>query len=175
MPAVLLHHINQTRLTQQQWLENITEEAAAREQLATLFPTISPENHFFSVRFPIAPHLRAAWCSFGTTCRWNAPGGSFGLIYALPARATRDFVVLDYANGQIYNLMPELQEHDETIFLWAEPSQRFWLEENGKEILVPNPDNTLPIVEAATGNQLALKMTPQNGRWHVAPDRHGYS
>lgn len=162
--AVSLHHINQTRLIQQQWLDNVTEEATAREQLATLFPAIHPENHFFAVRFPIAPQFTRSVVQLWYDTPLERPGGSLDHLRSVD-QITRDFVVLDYADGQIYNLMPELQEHDETIFLWAQPSQRFWLEENGSETAVPNPDNTLPIVEAVNGNQLALKMTPQNGRW----------
>jgi len=92
------------------------------------------------------------------------PGGSLDHLLAA-GRANRNFVVLDYADGQVNNLMPELQEHDETIFLWAQQSRRNWIEADGEETAVPDPDNSLPIVEAQNGSQLAIKMTPQNGRW----------
>ena len=164
MTAVSLHHLNQTKITQRQWLDNVTEEAAAREQLAELFPTISPNNHFFSVRFPVAPQFTRSVVQLWYDTPLERPGGSLDHLRAVD-RATRDFVVLDYADGQVYNLMPKLQQHDETIFLWAQPSRQVWLEENGSETAVDNPDNTLPIVQAPNGNQLSLKMTPENGRW----------
>jgi hypothetical protein len=162
--AVSLHHISQTRNTQQQWLANVTEEAEVRQQLAELFPSISPDNHFFSVRFPIAPQFTRSVVQLWYDTPLERPGGSLDHLFAA-GRANRDFVVLDYADGQVVNLMPELQQHDETIFLWAQQSRRAWLEEDGKETAVPNSDTSLPIVEAQNGRQLAIKMTPQNGRW----------
>ncbi|MBK8906230.1 MAG: glycosyltransferase family 39 protein [Anaerolineaceae bacterium] len=162
--AVSLHHLNQTQNTQQLWLNNVTEEAAARQQLAELFPTISPESHFFAVRFPIAPQFTRSVVQLWYDTPLERPGGSLDHLRAA-GRADRNFVVLDYADGQVYNLMPELQQHDETIFLWAQPSQRVWVAEDGAETAVPDPDTSLPIVEAQNGSELAIKMTPQNGRW----------
>ncbi len=162
--AVALHHINQTRNNQQAWLENVSEEARVRQQLLQLFPNISPNNHFFSVRFPIAPQFTRSVVQLWYDTPLERPGGSLDHLFAW-GRADSDFVVLDYADGEVYNLMPELQEHDETLFLWALQSRRVWLEPDGQETAVPDPDTTLPIVEAQNGSRLAIKMTPQNGRW----------
>ena len=162
--AVSLHHLNQVRNSQQQWLNNVTQQAIARQQLAELFPTISPDNHFFSVRFPIAPKFTRNVVQLWYDTPLARPGGSLDHLREV-SRASRDFVVLDYADGQIYNLMPELQEHDVTIFLWNQPSRQVWLNGDGSETAVAQPDNTLPIVTAQNGSQLALKMTPENGRW----------
>ncbi len=162
--AVSLHHINQTRNTQQQWLDNVTEEAIARQQLAQLYPSISPDNHFFSVRFPIAPQFTRSVVQLWYDTPLERPGGSLDHLRAT-GQADRSTVVLDYADGQVYNLMPELQEHDKTIFLWAQQSQRTWIEADGTETAVSDPDTSLPIVAAQNGSQLAIKMTPQNGRW----------
>ena len=162
--AVSLHHINQTRNMQQVWLNNVTEEAEARQQLMALFPSISPDNHFFAVRFPIAPQFTRSVVQLWYDTPLERPGGSLDHLFAW-GRANRDFVVLDYADGQVYNLMPELQQYDETIFLWAQESQRFWITEEGGETAVPDPDTSLPIVQAQNGSQLSIKMTPQNGRW----------
>ena len=162
--AVSLHHLHQIDLTQIQWLNNAIEEENAREQLAELFPTISPDNHFFSVRFPIAPQFTRAVVQLWYDTSLERPGGALPQLRAADP-ITRDFVVLDYNNGQVYNLMPELQLHDETIFLWKERAQQVWLDETGTEISVPEPDATLPIVAAENGSQLAIKLTPANGRW----------
>ena len=162
--AVSLHHIQQAQNTQQAWLGNVTEEAQAREQLAQLYPSISADNHFFSVRFPIAPQFTRSVVQLWYDTPLERPGGSLEHLSAW-GRADRNFVVLDYAEGQVYNLMPELQEHDETIFLWALQSRRTWLDDDGGETAVANPDSALPIVGAQNGSQLAIKMTPQNGRW----------
>ena len=162
--AVLLHHVNQIRPIQQNWLDDALEEAAAREQLADMFPTISPDNHFFAVRFPIAPQFTRTVVQLWYDTPLERPGG--GLDHLREADpVTRDFVVLDYQNGQLTNLMPELQAHDQTIFLWTEPAQQVWLDADGTEMVVPEPAATLPIVAAENGSQLAVKLLPANGRW----------
>jgi hypothetical protein len=162
--AVSLHHLNHIRQTQQQWLDDVVEEATVKEHLADLFPTISPESHFFAVRFPIAPQFTRTVMQVWYDMPLERPGGSLDHLRAANP-ITRDFVVLDYANGQVYNLMPELQQHDETRFLWTEQAQQVWLNENGTETALPQPEATLPIVAAPNGSQIALKLTPENGRW----------
>lgn len=162
--AVALYHLNQTRITQQLWLNNVTEEAIARQQLAELFPTISPDNHFFAVRFPIAPPFTRSVVQLWYDTPLKRPGGGLEHLRAA-GQADRSFVVLDYADGRLYNLMPELQAHDETIFLWAKPLVQEWIDADGVETAVPQPETTLPIVAAQNGSQLAIKMTPENGRW----------
>lgn len=92
------------------------------------------------------------------------PGGDLPQLRTADP-VTREFVVLDYDNGQIYSLMPELQQHDETIFLWAQPTQQVWLDEFDTEIINPNPAAELPIVTAENGRSLSLKLMPANGRW----------
>ena len=162
--AVTLHHINQTTIAQENWLLEVAEEAVAREKLAELFPTISPESHFFAYRFPIAPQFTRSVVQLWYDTPLEPPGGSLDHLRQEEV-ATRDFVVLDYHDGQMTNLMPELQQHDETIFLWARPSHQEWIAEDGTETAVPNPDNTLPVVKAPNGTHLSLQMTPENGRW----------
>ena len=162
--AVSLYHIGNTRNTQKEWLDNVTEEAIAQQQLKALFPAISPDDHFFSVRFPIAPQFTRDVVQLWYDTPLERPGGGLDQLRAT-GQADRSFVVLDYADGQLYNLMPELQAHDETIFLWAKPLVQEWISEDGAETAVPQPQTTIPIVDAQNGSQLAIKMTPENGRW----------
>lgn len=112
--AVALYHLGQTQKVQQDWLNNVTEEAVVRQQLADLFPTISPDNHFFAVRFPIAPPFTRSVIQLWYDTPLKCPGWWSDHLRA-EGQADPTFVVLDYADGQVYNLMPELQEHDQTI------------------------------------------------------------
>lgn len=162
--AVLLHHINNAQDNQRAWLNNVTEEANARQQLAELFPSITPENHFFSVRFPIAPQFTRSVAQLWYDTPLERPGGSLDHLRTF-GQADRSFVVLDYVDGQLYDLMPELRQHDKTIFLWAKSAELAWIGQDGGETAVPNPEQSLPVVTAQNGSQLALKMTPENGRW----------
>jgi hypothetical protein len=162
--AVSFHHFNQIRQTQQRWLADVTEEAETRKQLAELFPTISPDNHFFAVRFPIAPMFTRTVVQLWYDTPLERPGGGLDQLRTA-SPVTRDFVVLDYDDGQLVNLMPELQQHDETIFLWAQRVQQVWLDASGRETILPDPEATLPILASPSGSQLVLKLTPTNGRW----------
>ena len=162
--AVSGYHLNQTQIVQRQWLANVTEEAVARQQLATLFPSIRPDNHFFAYRFPIAPQFTRSVVQLWYDTLQERPGGSLDHLRAV-GEADPSFVVLDYADGQVYDMMPELRLHNKTIFLWSQPAIQVWIAENGLQTAVPHPDETLPVVAAQNGNQLAIKMTPENGRW----------
>lgn len=147
LTAVTLHHIRQTREAQQSWLANVTEEEVAKAQLLKLLPTLTPESHIFSYRFPITPDFTRSVAQLWYDVPLTRPGGSIKHL-AAHGRATPDFIVLDYENGQVYNLMPELQQFAETIFLWAA--------DDGSEVTVASGSN---------GNQLAISQTPTVGNW----------
>ena len=141
------HHIYQTRQVQADWLENVLEEEAARQQLLEIIPALTPENHIFAVRFPIAPRFMRSVAQVWYDLPLERPGGSLEHLRAAK-EADPSYYVLDYADGRVYNLMPDLQEYDRTIFLWARSS-------------VPAPT----VVSAPNGRQLALKLTPPAGQW----------
>ena len=140
-------HIYQVRLVQADWLANVREEESARQQLREIIPTLTPENHIFAVRFPIAPRFMRSVAQVWYDLPLERPGGSLEHLRAAK-EADPGYYVLDYADGRVYNLMPDLQDYDRTIFLWAR--------------------NTTPIptvVSAPNGRQLALKLTPSPGQW----------
>ncbi len=141
------HHINQTRQIQGDWLENVLEEATARQQLLEIIPTLTTENHIFAVRFPIAPRFMRSVAQVWYDLPLERPGGSLEHLRAAK-EADPTYYVLDYADGRVYNLMPDLQDHDRTIFLWARAA-------------TPAPT----VVSAPNGRQLALKVTPPPGQW----------
>lgn len=145
--AGMAHHINQTRQTQQVWLDNVLEEEAAREQLQAIIPQLTPENHIFAIHFPIAPRFMRSVAQLWYNVPLARPGGGLEHLQAA-GEADPSFYVLDYADGRVYDLMPDLREYDRTIFLWAKNS-------------TPAP----AVVSAANGRQLALKLTPPPGEW----------
>jgi hypothetical protein len=142
LTAVTLHHLHHTRRGQQQWLENVTEEEIAKAQLFHLIPQITEKNHIFSYRFSIAPRFTRSVMQVWYDVWLARPGGDLEQL-ANHGRATPDFIVLDDEEGQVYNLMPELAEHDETIFLWTEQLAEM----------------------TAVNRRLALPITPVNGEW----------
>ena len=118
--AVLLYHIVQVRRAEGQWLARAQRDQAAEAQMKAILPTLTPETHVFANRFPITPQFFRAvtevW--YGQTERLPLPTGSFTQLQEVRL-ATRDFYVFDYENGRLYNLMPELQTSDGTVFLWS--------------------------------------------------------
>jgi len=140
-------HIFQTRQIQADWLENVLEEETARQQLREIIPALTTEDHIFAVRFPIAPRFTRSVAQVWYDLPLERPGGSLEHLRAAK-EADPTYYVLDYADGRVYNLMPDLQEHDRTIFLWARST-------------TPAP----AVVSAPNGRQLALKATPPPGQW----------
>ncbi|NKQ34986.1 MAG: hypothetical protein HF973_05140 [Chloroflexi bacterium] len=140
-------HIYQVRLVQADWLANVLEEETARQQLREIIPTLTPENHIFAVRFPIAPRFMRSVAQVWYDLPLERPGGSLEHLRAAK-EADPTYYVLDYADGRVYNLMPDLPEYDRTIFLWARAT-------------TPAPT----VVSAPNGRQLALKLTPPPGQW----------
>lgn len=147
--GVSLHHLNETRKTQQVWLDNVAEEEIVKAQLYELFPDLSADTHIFSYRFPIAPDFTRTVAQVWYDVPLERPGGSLKHL-AANNRADSDFIVLDYAEGQVYDLMPELREHKETIFLWANGADTSDME------VIANDDDD---------RRLALVQTATDGGW----------
>lgn len=148
LTAVVFHHARQVRQAQQDWLANVTEEEAAKAQLFDLFPSLTAENHIFAYRFPIAPDFMRSVAQIWYGLRLERPGGGLAHL-AAHGRANPDFIVLDYEDGQVVELMPEVREGEETTFLWA-------LGEGSQEMTV---------VSAGDERRLALPSTPSPGQW----------
>jgi hypothetical protein len=95
-----------TKLTQD--LEN---------QIKEILPTVTDKTRVFASRFILTPSYFAPVA--GT---WYADptltGGDIDTLKNYP-KATKDFFVFDYEDGFIYNLMPELQQAEETFILWS--------------------------------------------------------
>ena len=163
--AVSWHHLQKIQASQQLWLNNVAEEAEAREQLSAKIPSITPDDHFFAVRFPIAPTFTRTVIQLWYDTPLESPGGDLAQLRRA-GRADPSFVVLDYRDGVVYNLMPSLQQYEETIFLWADEGELVWLDENGNETAVTDQNRrNLAVYRATNGSQLALNLHAENGRW----------
>ncbi len=146
LTAVLIHHLREIRVSQRAWLANVTEEEEAKTQLSDLLPALSPEAHIFSFRFPILPDFTRSVMQVWYDVWLERPGGSLKHL-AAHGRADPTFIVLDYDNGQVYNLMPELAENEETLFLWVDQVEQ------------------MKVVAAENGRRLAIPITPTPGEW----------
>ncbi|MFW5941979.1 MAG: hypothetical protein ACOCXI_09270 [Chloroflexota bacterium] len=101
-----------------------------RRQLQSLVGEPGPDAHFFAHEFPSTPDYIQAMASVWYEQPFPPPGGDLGRLL-VHGRATDDFYVLTHEQGRLYNLMPELQESEETVLAWdREPlAQRRWDEQ----------------------------------------------
>lgn len=99
------------------WLELSAHDEEVRQQMQQLMPQVSSETHVFAHRFVSdASYLPA------TVMVWygrpqSPPGGTLRQLLDHEG-VTRDFYLFDYSDGRLVNLMPELQQHDQTVFIW---------------------------------------------------------
>lgn len=101
------------------WLSNAQQEAQVERQMKSLLPAVTPQTAVFARQFILSPTyfraVAAVWYN-----QVGLQGGSFAVLRNSPEVTRQDFV-FDYEDGQLFNLMPELQAHDTTIFLWRFP------------------------------------------------------
>jgi hypothetical protein len=150
LTAVTIHQLREVRITQRVWLANVTEEETAKEQLYTLIPSLTPDTHVFSFRFPISPDFTRSVMQVWYDLPLERPGGALKHL-AAHGRVDPSFLVLDYADGQVYNLMPELTEAHETIFLWVDQAADMTVAEDEGD--------------APNGRRLAVPLTPTLDEW----------
>jgi hypothetical protein len=161
--AVLLGHVYDTRSAQQEWLARAEIDRSAREQLQALLPTIGPETRLFANRFPITPgffrSVTAVW--YDLPAPVARPSGSFTQLQQY-GRATRDYYVFDYEAGKVYNLMPELQLADETIFLWSHTPRLDVVGESGEtlEVATEKGEHGFAITGGGAEPRFAVKLAP---------------
>ncbi|MBK8984866.1 MAG: hypothetical protein IPM39_02105 [Chloroflexi bacterium] len=163
MGVILLAHISAIRKTQQAWLGRAERDAAAEQQLKAILPAVGPQTHVFANRFPITPQFFRAvtevW--YDLSARLPQPVGSFAQLQ-LHGRATRDFYVFDYEAGRVFNLMPELQLSDETIFLWSNTPRLDVVDEAGQvvDLATAAAETSFAIVEAGGERRFTVKVAP---------------
>jgi hypothetical protein len=89
-------------------------------QMKAILPQVTRDTKVFAHRFTLsAPYFAPAAAVW-----YAAPhleGGDLAALQSYP-RLTPDFYVFDQADGRLYDLMPEVRSHRETVLLWREPA-----------------------------------------------------
>ncbi len=160
---IVLGHILGVRAAQQAWLTRAERDVAAEQQLKALLPTLNDETHVFANRFPITPQFFRAvsevWYELDE--RLPLPVGGFAQLQ-LHGRATRNFYVFDYEAGRVFNLMPELQLSDETVFLWSNTPRLDVVDQAGQVVAMATTtaETGFAVVEAGGAYRFAVKAAP---------------
>jgi 4-amino-4-deoxy-L-arabinose transferase-like glycosyltransferase len=123
------------RAAQRTWQEYVATTAEIEAQTKQMLPDLDTSYHLFAYSLPPVPDYVQAMASvwYGEPLKY--PGGHIGRLLEL-GQATDKYYVLDYADGRLYNLMPELQQCEQTTFLWdAEPLAEIVDHENNRREL----------------------------------------
>jgi hypothetical protein len=161
--AVLLYHISNTRPTQQAWLARAQEDQSAKTQMQAILPEIESDTHVFANRFPITPQFMRSvteiWYALGQPV--PMPSGSFTQLQ-LHGKATSDYYVFDYEAGKVINLMPELQQSAETVFVWSQEPRLDIVTEAGEtlEAATDAGEQGFAVVGTEENRRFAVKLAP---------------
>jgi hypothetical protein len=161
--AVILSHILTIQGTQQKWLGRAEIDYSVREQMQTLLPELNEDTRVFANRFPITPaffrSVTEIWYEQDEPI--PEPTGSFTKLQTY-GRATADFYVFDYEDGTLYNLMPELQAADETLFIWSQESRLDVVNEGGEtlEFETSKGEYGFAVIGADENRRFAVELAP---------------
>jgi hypothetical protein len=168
LTAILLFHLQVTHNTQGSWLERAERYRQAEAQVKELLPAVNRNTTVFAHRFPITPPFLPATFQVWYETKINtAVGGGLPQLEQA-GKATRDYYLFDYQDADVVNLMPQLQEHEETLFLWA-------IDGRLEQIIpqtqaVQSPDANLDPVVAGPENDLRVSIVPPSletaGTWN---------
>jgi hypothetical protein len=141
------------------WLEMSSRDREVQRQMQQLMPHVSGETHVFAHRFVTDASYLPATVKVWYDQPLSEPGGSLSRLVE-HGRATRHFYLFDYEDGRLINLMPELQEHEQTTFIWNQkPVREVVLPDGQRRSLESTGQTSLVIAGPAAEQRLAL-LTP---------------
>ncbi len=114
--------VYQVPLSRQQQLQrqndaDITTHNA--DQIKNLVPEINDQTHFFAYNMPPVTDYIQAMAAVWYDRDLGGRGGSWKRLMK-SGFATSDDYLFNYEEEFVYNIMPELQEYEKTIFVWQE-------------------------------------------------------
>lgn len=135
--TVLSVHIAHIRQSQLEWLIQTDTVKSIQSQMMSLLADPASDAHFFAFRFVPVPDYIQAMAAVWYERPFQTPGGDYNRLKR-QGWATSDYYLFDYHEGVLYNLMPELQEHQRTLFVWGqEPVVEVW-DERGQPLNSPS-------------------------------------
>ncbi|PID85049.1 MAG: hypothetical protein CSB13_10070 [Chloroflexi bacterium] len=133
--GILISHVLNAQAAQQRWVARTEIDQSVKAQMQLLLPELNKDTRVFTHRFSLTPAFFRAvteiWYELDEPL--PQPSGRFAQLQK-HGRATNEFYVFDYEEGTLYNLMPELQEAAETIFLWSQEPRLDVVSPNGEVV-----------------------------------------
>ncbi len=146
---------------QRAWSEHVREVSAVEAQMKRLIPAVSAETQIFAHRFVLLP----SFTPYAAAVWYAEPGISGGSFLAMRrvAAVTSETYLLDYADGQLYNLLPGLQQHNKTTLLWDAPQATVSVRPRSEED--PGAYALEQIAGPAHDRRLAVRVRPPSQGW----------
>lgn len=136
-----------------------------RDQLLNMIQDPSPDAHFFAYHSPSTPDYVQAMAAVWYGQRFRQPGGDVNRLLDY-GRASNHFYVLNYEQGQLYNLMPELQQAEQTIFAWDRRPLAKMRWDTGQTAPLPEAMYHAGVAAGPAGERrFALQLSAPNDGW----------
>jgi hypothetical protein len=156
--AVLIANIRLTHNIQKGWLQRAERYQKAEAQVKAILPQVNDRTRIYATRFPITPTFLPATFQVWYETTIDSTGGGDLAQLSADGKANRDAYVFDYQDGNVYNLMPELQAHEETVFVWAGDGR---IEQLNPQNQTSQPlDDKLEPILAGPPDDLRLSIVP---------------
>lgn len=145
---------------QRAWHDHVNRVAAVETQMKQLIPTVSQDTQIYAHRFVLLP----AFTPFAAAAWYAEPGLTGGSLDKMRRQAwvTDETYLLDYEGEQLYNLLPDLQNHGQTSILWQEPHAAV----TGQAMPGESATYTLQQVAGPSdARRLAIRLSPPPVGW----------
>ncbi len=156
--AFLIYQGVVTQRNQAVWLADVTEDQSIEQPMREMMPTVTTNTHVFANRLPITPKFLRSVVYVWYGIMPPNPGGPLDKLLK-DGEATRDYYVFDYEDGPLFNLMPELQQHDQTFLLLAQPITHE-VHSHARVSPVSTEISTITVAGPANARRLSLQMNP---------------
>lgn len=165
--VLLVAHTLITRQAQTDWVVMAEEDRDAAQKMKTIMPNVTDDTHVFANRFPITPNFMRSFTQVWYNHFLSPPSGGLEAL-KLHGEATPDFYVFDYDPGSrlLTNLMPELQDHAKTVFIWSQlPVARVLLPDGTDEPTTEEQFTDGVVTGPADALRYTLRVVPPAEGW----------
>lgn len=152
---------------QRSWLGRAEEVRVAEVQMKALLPELTADHKVFAHRFVMTPGFLPATLAIWYDRR-EVTGGSLNKFRANEQfRQVNDkFYVLDYEDGRLYNLLPELQEASQAILLWHDRPEAIQISPDEATMPLPAGQLNEDVVAGPDEmSRLATEVQPAGAGW----------
>jgi hypothetical protein len=151
-----------SRQLQQRWQHDADLTAHNAAQIKKLVPEVTAHTHFFAYDMPPVTDYIQAMAAVWYDTPLEGRGGYWKRLMNSGFATPNDYL-FNYEEGVVYNVMPELQESEKTIFVWQEnPVAELVQLDGARTLLAPGNYQLNQIVGPPGQKRFGFLMDPPN-------------